>query len=127
MHDTVITFGTFLTNRYLIVQLSSLLIGYSGFIYITPIFANNLYQQYGVPIGLTGICFALVPLSSAIAGPFFGKACKKIGRPAITTLGFLLMWLAINFIGPTSYMHLPSALWTNLVGFALLGMGVIAV
>jgi MFS family permease len=127
MHDTVITYGTFFSNRYVVVQLSSLLVGYSGFNYITPTFANNLYQQYGVSINLVGMCFALVPLSAAISGPFFGKACKKFGRPAITTLGFLLMWLAQNFIGPTSYLHLPSALWTNLFGFVLLGMGVISI
>jgi MFS family permease len=127
MHDTVITYGTFFKNRNVLVQQLSLLIGYSGFNYITPVFANNLYQQYGVDVSLVGLCFAIVPLAAALSGPFFGKLCKKFGRPAITTLGFSLMWLAQNFIGPTSYLHIPSGLWSNLVGFVFLGMGVIAV
>jgi len=54
-----------------------------------------LNQEYGIPIGLTGLAFALTALTGGISAPLMGKLCKKIGRPAVTSLGFTIEFFAI--------------------------------
>lgn len=80
-----------------------------------------------MPIALTGLAFAMTALAGGISAPFMGKLCAKIGRPAVTTLGFSIEWVAINFSGPTRWLHLPNELWSSLIGLTLLGVGVAAV
>lgn len=83
--------------------------------------------MYGMPIALTGLCFAATALAGGISAPFMGKLCAKIGRPAVTTLGFTIEWFAINFTGPTRYLHFPNNIGIAMTGLTLLGVGVAAV
>lgn len=78
-------------------------------------------------VGLTGLAFALTALTGGLSAPLMGKLCAKIGRPAVTTLGFAIEFVAINFTGPTIYFGLPPTLPVVFIGLGLLGIGVAAV
>jgi MFS family permease len=123
----VVGYGYFFSNRYVVIQLFSLIVAQCGVTYITPTLSVHLNQMYGMPIALTGLAFAMTALAGGISAPFMGKLCAKIGRPAVTTLGFSIEWVAINFSGPTRWLHLPNELWSSLIGLTLLGVGVAAV
>lgn len=104
-----------------------MIVAQCGVTYITPTLSVHLNQMYGMPIALTGLCFAATALAGGVSAPFMGKLCAKIGRPAVTTLGFTIEWFAINFTGPTRYLHFPDNLGTAMTGLTLLGIGVAAV
>jgi MFS family permease len=80
-----------------------------------------------MPVALTGLAFAMTALAGGISAPFMGKLCAKIGRPAVTTLGFCIEWVAITFTGPTRFLHLPNNVGVCMTGLTLLGIGVAAV
>jgi len=58
-----------------------------------------------------------------LTGPLMSYLCLKFGRPAVTTLGFSLIWLSMQLIGPTRWLYLPHSLTLVLVGMFILGMG----
>jgi hypothetical protein len=37
-------------------------------------------------------------------------------------MSFLTLWIAQSFIGPTRWLHIPRGIWSNLIGFALIGV-----
>lgn len=123
----MIGYGYFFTNYFVVIQLTSLIIAQCGVTYITPTLSVNLHEQYGMPIGLTGLAFASTALFGGIAAPLMGKLCAKIGRPAVTTLGFAIEFVAINITGPTAWFGIPASLGGTFVGLCLLGIGVAAV
>lgn len=58
--------------------------------YVSPSLSINLHEEYGMSIALTGLAFALTALTGGISAPLMGKLCKKIGRPYVTTIGFVV-------------------------------------
>ena len=57
-----------------------------------------------------------------LTSPLMAKLCLKFGRPAVTTLGFTLIWLSMQFTGPTRWLHLPHSIGLVLTGLFLLGV-----
>ena len=69
-YDTDVGYGYFFKNKFVMLQIISLIVAQCGVTYINPTLSVHLYQMFGMPVSLTGLAFAMTALAGGISAPF---------------------------------------------------------
>lgn len=87
-------------NRYAGMMICTIVVGVLCFFYFEPVLAINLVSL-GMKESLTGLGFAAIAFSFALACPILGYLSTVINRSIVVNASMLVISISVFFIGPS--------------------------